>query len=124
MILPTEIMDTIVMKSCDLRVGFTLKRFISSYTFDKLALQLHKQHFKQTLDILKKITRMFSSQFQKDPMIVKIFFNNEKLNVIFNFTCFFGNIKRAFKIHDTSSCNFSVYTKYIMSDFDSESDSD
>ena len=57
-LLPTEIMDIIVMKTGDLDIAYTLKKYISQYTFDQIEqnvfLKLHKQQFKETLYIFKR----------------------------------------------------------------------
>ena len=46
------------MKTGDLDIAYTLKKYISQYTFDQIEqnvfLKLHKQQFKETLYIFKR----------------------------------------------------------------------
>ena len=75
-ILPTEIIDSIVIYSLDLNVGFTLKRFISSYAFDHVIkynyLKLHKRKFKETSSYFKCIGNYLSENYGENITIYKI----------------------------------------------------
>ena len=53
--LPTEIMDSIVIKTCDLNVANVLKKYISSYAYNSVIGSIHKLHFKETLTFIKKL---------------------------------------------------------------------
>ena len=53
--LPTEIMDSIVIKTCDLNVANVLKKYISSYAYNSVINSIHKLHFKETLAYIKFI---------------------------------------------------------------------